>query len=75
VLGGSSESYISGEKSEDARGNADYWVVKLNADGSKTWDKTLGSTGYDLLTSLQQTKDGGYILAGESSSDQGEDKS
>ncbi|MCE3007155.1 MAG: gliding motility-associated C-terminal domain-containing protein [Bacteroidetes bacterium] len=78
ILGGESNSDtdIAGGKSENNRGpryyggqGDDYWVVKLDANGNKQWDKTLGGSGEDNLYSLQQTADGGYILGGGSSSD------
>ncbi|QMU29523.1 T9SS type A sorting domain-containing protein [Adhaeribacter radiodurans] len=68
ILGGYSSSTKSGDKSADGKGEYDYWVVKLSANGTKVWDKTYGGTGDDQLYSLQQTKDGGYILAGNSAS-------
>jgi hypothetical protein len=75
ILGGSSNSNISGDKSQVNQGGMDYWVVKLDAAGSKTWDKTLGGSGWDELYSIQQTSDGGYILGGFSESSLGGDKS
>jgi hypothetical protein len=77
ILGGSSSSPISGDKSQanKAQGFDDYWVVKLNANGNKLWDKTIGSSGDDNLTSLQQTSDGGYILGGYTQSGISGDKS
>ncbi|PSR53949.1 hypothetical protein AHMF7605_10680 [Adhaeribacter arboris] len=68
ILGGNSASGKSGDKTGARKGMADYWIVKLNPDGSKAWDKTIGGNDYDALTSLQQTKDGGYILGGSSNS-------
>ncbi|NML66554.1 gliding motility-associated C-terminal domain-containing protein [Hymenobacter sp. RP-2-7] len=64
VVGGYSYSGASGDKTQDINGNNDYWVVKLDASGKKQWDKTYGGNDYDVLRSLQQTKDGGYILGG-----------
>jgi hypothetical protein len=52
-------------------GNNDYWVVKLSAVGSIEWQKTLGGTGDDYARSIQQTTDGGYIVAGFSNSTNG----
>ncbi|PSR52038.1 hypothetical protein AHMF7605_00140 [Adhaeribacter arboris] len=75
ILGGWSNSEKGQDKSEDSRGNFDYWVVKLKADGSKAWDKTFGGNGDDLLTSLQLTRDGGYILSGFSYSENNNEKS
>lgn len=46
----------------------DYWVVKLDSFGTIQWQKSLGGTGYDAVTSIQQTDDSGYIVAGQSSS-------
>jgi hypothetical protein len=74
ILGGASDSGIFGEKSEASRGESDYWVVKIDADGDKEWDRTFGGNDFDGLTSLQQTSDGGYILGGYSYSGISSDK-
>jgi len=75
ILGGYSFSSKSGNKSENGRGFADYWVVKLDRNGNFQWDKTVGGNNEDFFTSLQQTTDGGYILGGESFSDISGEKS
>ncbi|GEO07111.1 hypothetical protein AAE02nite_47750 [Adhaeribacter aerolatus] len=75
ILGGTSYSDAGGDKSENAKGRGDYWIVKLHATGTKEWDKTIGGHGGDELTTLQQTADGGYILGGNSISDASGDKS
>lgn len=75
VLGGTSISNASGQKSENSKGSVDYWVVKLDASGNKQWDKTIGGTGADFLSDIQKTSDGGYILAGSSQSSASGDKS
>ncbi len=74
ILGGNSHSNISGDKTENSLGSADYWVVKLNATGAIQWQNTIGGDGFDLLFSIQQTADGGYILGGFSSSNISGDK-
>jgi hypothetical protein len=66
ILGGSSDSGISGDKSQSSIGGRDYWVIKLDANGSKVWDKTYGGNDNDEFSSLQQTSDGGFILGGTS---------
>ncbi|MFH1009998.1 MAG: T9SS type A sorting domain-containing protein [bacterium] len=45
-------------------GNSDFWLVKTNADGHGLWSRTFGGASYDYCFSVQQTPDGGYILAG-----------
>jgi gliding motility-associated-like protein len=74
VLGGSSFSNISGDKTENSKGGSDYWVVKLNNTGIVQWQKTIGGSGNDSFQTLHQTSDDGYILGGESQSDISGDK-
>jgi gliding motility-associated-like protein len=68
ILGGYSNSPISSDKTQASRGNNDYWVLKLDASGTKQWDRTYGGFDSDQLIKVQQTTDGGYILGGQSSS-------
>ena len=59
----------------DVTGNhsgLDFWVIKLDTNGNLLWQKTLGGSSSDYATSIQQTKDGGYIAAGSSSSNDGD---
>ena len=74
ILGGKSNSNISGDKTENSQGVLDYWVVKLDASGNIQWQNTIGGNGFDELISLQQTADGGYILGGYSVSNISGDK-
>lgn len=55
-------------KTEKSRGNMDYWIVKLSKEGNIEWQKTYGGQYADLLRSMEQTSDNGYILAGYSNS-------
>lgn len=68
ILGGFSASPLSGDKSGGTKGNYDFWVVKIDALGAMQWDKDLGATYDERLLAIQQTKDGGYLLGGSSSS-------
>ncbi|WP_235893023.1 hypothetical protein [Flavobacterium franklandianum] len=61
-------------KSDKSRGNMDYWIVKLDKEGTVQWQKTYGGEYADLLRSMEQTKDGGYILGGYSNSPQSGEK-
>jgi len=74
ILGGYSVSPVSGDKTQPCFGSYDYWIVKIDSLGNKQWDKTFGGDTLDQLYSLQQTKDGGYILGGSSLSGIGGDK-
>jgi hypothetical protein len=75
IVGGYSSSEKNNNKSQDPIGGEDYWVLKLNSNGNKEWDKVFGGTGNDLLNSVQQTFEGGFILGGNSASLIGFDKS
>lgn len=75
LLGGWSDSNLSGDKSENSRGNLDFWVVKINGNGVKQWDKTYGGVGVDYLTSITPVSDGGFLLGGSSNSNISNDKS
>ena len=59
---------IAGGKRSYEVGGADFWLVKTDSDGNEQWNKTFGSTGHDEAYAAQQTTDGGYILAGYTSS-------
>jgi hypothetical protein len=53
-------------------GGTDYWIVKLNKNGNIQWQKCLGGGFADAAASIQQTTDGGYIVAGYSKSKDGD---
>lgn len=68
LCGGSSDSPISGDKTIGNIGMTDFWVIKLDASGNITWQKTYGGTDVDALKSIIELNDGSYILAGGSNS-------
>jgi hypothetical protein len=74
ILGGWSMSVISGDQTQSSRGSSDYWIVKVDANGNKLWDKRYGGPGDDELRAMEITSDGGYIFVGESSSGIGGEK-
>ena len=74
LLAGTSTSPKDGDKAHPGYGREDYWVVKLNADGSEQWQKTLGGLGSDRLVTALELPEGGFLLAGASSSPKSEIK-
>lgn len=52
--------------------NSDYWILKLDADGNIEWQKSLGGDFGDVPNYIEQTNDGGYIIVGNSSSENGD---
>ena len=66
VLGGYSESGISGNKTSPNRGGRDFWVIRLDANGNAVWDQTYGGNDDDNLQDIVETGDGGFICGGYS---------
>ena len=65
----------SGSNDFDVHGNhgeSDFWVLKLDTNGDTIWTKTLGGSFYERVYSLDETRDGGCILAGYTDSDDGD---
>jgi uncharacterized repeat protein (TIGR01451 family) len=54
------------------QGGTDLWLVKLDAAHDIDWEYTYGGTQDDQGTSVQQTADGGYIVAGSTASNNGD---
>jgi len=59
---------VAGYTTSFGAGGADFFVVKTYANGNIQWAKTYGGTGADTAWSVQQTSDGGYIVAGYTTS-------
>ncbi|UOK41786.1 MULTISPECIES: T9SS type A sorting domain-containing protein [Flavobacterium] len=70
IIAGHSNSN-NGDVTEN-HGGTDYWVIKLTNSGSIDWKKSFGGTGNEIADSIVQTTDGGYIIAGTSSSNNGD---
>jgi len=45
-------------------GDSDIWLIKTDSEGNKEWDRAFGGSGSDMGFSVQQTGNGGYIIAG-----------
>lgn len=53
-------------------GSSDNWIVKLDKSGNIEWKKCIGGSNTDTANHIQQTSDGGYIVAGETYSTNGD---
>jgi len=73
LLGGYASTETLGKRM-DNKGVNDYIALKINDRGEMLWSKTIGGTGTDQLKGLTRTRDGGYILAGNSDSKKSDDK-
>jgi len=59
---------VAGCNSSKGAGRADFWVIKLDESGNIEWDQTYGYSGREYASSIVQTSDGGYAVAGCNSS-------
>ena len=59
---------FTGETRSYGSGMSDVWVIKTDQYGNKVWDKTFGGALDDMGDSIQQIRDGGYVIAGTTSS-------
>lgn len=53
-------------------GQGDAWMIKLNSSGDMQWKKTFGGTSSDYGEAIKQTLDGGYVIAGNAQSTNGD---
>ena len=75
IIGGSSNSPVSGNKTENPVGDFDYWVLKLNDVGDIEWQNSVGGNYTEELKFCIPTSDGGYFIGGSSNSPISGDKS
>lgn len=63
IMVGATTSFGAGNAS-----NSDIYIVKVTSTGEHEWSKTFGTTGVEVGYSIQRTTDGGYIVAGSTTS-------
>ena len=59
---------ITGNTSTYGAGWRDIYLIKINQNGDTLWTRTYGDSVDDCGYSIQETEDGGYIIAGETDS-------
>lgn len=77
ILVGDSESNRGLDKTEDNKGiseTVDYWVIKIDSNGNKLWDRTIGGSHMDMVKSVIEV-DNKIYLYGLSYSNKSGDKS
>lgn len=52
----------------DAKGNADLWIIQVDDSGNLIWEKTIGGTQFDTGRGIHKTKDGHFIITGNTRS-------
>ncbi|MCX8526453.1 T9SS C-terminal target domain-containing protein [Chryseobacterium formosus] len=68
ILGGNSLVASNGiQMGLASHGMIDYWIIKTDSTGNISWQRNYGSNEDDNMYDIQQTNDGGYIIAGHSS--------
>lgn len=51
-----------------ARGNADFWILKIDPNGNTIWQKSFGGSAFDSARGAAPTSDGGVLISGASRS-------
>ena len=70
LLTGNSNSDISGIKTTPSIGGFDIWLLKLDINGQPDWQKSLGGLADDRVSHVIRTRDGGFLIAGSSASEE-----
>ncbi len=74
LVGGTSNSGLTGNKSENSLGASDFWIIETNSNGDPLWQNTIGGVDSDVFHNFIETSDGGFLLAGRSESNSSSDK-
>lgn len=74
IVAGYSNSNASGDKTENKKGDEDFWILKLDEDGNIVWQNTIGGNEGEFNAQIQETEDGGFLLCGSSATNLSADK-
>lgn len=69
VIQSSDGGYVIADYTESSANNKDVHVFKVDSEGNLVWKRTIVSSDNEVAYDIKQTPDGGYIVAGETSSD------
>ena len=50
-------------------GESDMWMIKLDEEGNLIWEQTYGGSQFDLAQAVVESKDGGFLIAGNTKSE------
>lgn len=69
LVAGITQSPADGDVAYERLGDWDYWLIKLDIKGAIEWQQRYGGNKADRIWVSKQTRDGGFIIGGESLSD------
>ncbi len=72
---GNSDSAVGAGKTSPNFGLRDAWVVRVDANGNKQWDRSYGGQLHEFGTAVLQALDGSYLVSVSSESPAGGNKS
>jgi len=59
---------VTGVTYSFGNGNADYWLLKFDESGDTLWSKTCGGASWDESRCVQEARDGGFVVVGNTTS-------
>ena len=59
---------VAGWTKSFGNGKSDVYLIRIDKDGNKVWQKTYGGSNHDVAEAIIPTEDGGFIVAGYTAS-------